>query len=110
MFILIAIGVVIAVVLSQKPARTAIITKLVPGGRSWSPEDHRAVFRFYEASRKLDPQAYEEELLKLSKSISRTPGATKIRVNMVEALADPKHKSLKAPKALVAEWEAYKGK
>lgn len=109
LILLAGVIVVIALVLSQKPARQ-MITKLVPGGRRWSPEDNRAVFKFYEGSRKLDPQRYAEELLKLSKELSRTPDATKIRVSMVEGLDDPKRKSLKAPKALVEEWEKYKGK
>jgi hypothetical protein len=107
--IALAVVVLIVLVLSQKPARQ-VITKLVPGGRRWSPEDNRAVFKFCEASRKLDPQRYAEELLKLAKQLARTPDATKIRVSMVEGLADPKRKSLTAPKGLQQEWEKYKGK
>ena len=71
----------------------------------WTAKEHRAVIKFYFASRELDPRGFEDALLKLSKELVVTRNSARMALKAVEGLADPGGKSPTATKGLREAWE-----
>jgi hypothetical protein len=71
----------------------------------WTAQEHRAIIRFYLASRDLDPHRFEDALLKLSKELVVTRNSARMALKAIEGLADPGRTSLEASRGLREAWE-----
>ncbi len=106
--VIVVVAIVVILLISQ---RKKVAKVIAPGRHTWTPEENRAVIKFYQAHKKLDPQQYEEELLKFAKELGVTPNSARMAAKSAAGLVDPKPgKALRVSKGLREEWEKYKGK